>query len=145
MPYQLQIQTQTRNYIQIQDEVLNDPLDLTLTLWNLAVKSYFILAVHQLCNICFPRHNFHSPSFRIGTMRGFICAIYTMAHLQKQKKNIWVQGGINYISTKACLLNRNLSICILDNKIIKTFEANFCVKRPTSYVMLFISLIHAKT
>lgn len=27
----------------------------------------------------------HSPSLRMGTMRGFICARYTIAHLTKQK------------------------------------------------------------
>lgn len=30
----------------------------------------------------------HSPSLRMGTMRGFICARYTIAHLTKQKDTI---------------------------------------------------------
>lgn len=30
----------------------------------------------------------HSPSFRMGTMRGFICARYTIAHLTKQKDTV---------------------------------------------------------
>ena len=44
-------------------------------------------------NACLPiRYNvliwehLHSPSLKIGTMRGFICAKYTMAHLTHNKK-----------------------------------------------------------